>query len=158
MTAEQEKKWIKQLAESINEQDDRTDLICEMANKLKDETKLPMNIWIDEAGSYIDGRHSKRIKFQLDKARKFNTHNCGAMDLDGNIHPDTLKLKDLKTQDIDALRNFIHNNRYALDKVADQDVFLYQIWPDMIKGGVMASENEISILNRKVDDLMATEK
>ena len=158
MTAEQEKKWIKQLAESINEQDDRTDLICEMANKLKDETKLPMNIWIDEAGSYIDGRHSKRVKFQLDKARKFNPHNCGAMDLDGNIHPDTLKLKELKKQDIDALRNFIHNNRYVLEKVADQDVFLYQIWPDMIKGGVMASENEISILNQKVDDLMATEK
>lgn len=29
-------------------------LICEMSNKRKELTQLPMNIWIDEAMTYID--------------------------------------------------------------------------------------------------------
>lgn len=33
----------------------------EMANVLKMDTELPMNIWIDSEGAYIKGGHAKRI-------------------------------------------------------------------------------------------------
>ena len=33
---------------------DEATLVCEMANKHKSETLLPMNIWIDENQTYIN--------------------------------------------------------------------------------------------------------
>ena len=48
---------------------DEATLVCEMSNKSKAQTKLPMNIWIDENQTYIKGRHSKRVKFQLNHAK-----------------------------------------------------------------------------------------
>ena len=118
-------------------------LICEMSNKRKELTQLPMNIWIDEAMTYIDGGHSKRIKFQLDKGNKFNKHNCASMDLD-----------ELKSKDIEQVRNFVLNNKYVLEHVADEDIWLDEIWPSMIMGGEPASYEEISKLNLKVDELI----
>ena len=44
-----------------------SELVCEMVNKYKEETGLPMNIWIDETQTYVRGGQSKRIEFQLDK-------------------------------------------------------------------------------------------
>ena len=38
---------------------DEATLVCEMSNKRKAQTKLPMNIWIDENQTYIKGHHSK---------------------------------------------------------------------------------------------------
>ena len=129
-------------------------LVCEMANKWKAETLLPMNIWIDENRTYIRGRHSKRIKFQLNDSGKMNISDSGAMDLDGNIWPKNLDTGNLHQHQLTQLRNFVHNNRYALDKVADVLVPLFEIWPYMIKGGEIATEEEIQTLNNKVDELM----
>ena len=42
---------------------DEATLVCEMANKHKSETLLPMNIWIDENQTYIKDRHSKRVNY-----------------------------------------------------------------------------------------------
>ena len=129
-------------------------LICEMSNKRKELTQLPMNIWIDESMTYIDGGHSKRIKFQLDKGNKFNKHNCASMDLDGNIQPPNADLGELKSKDIEQVRNFVLNNKYVLEHVADEDIWLDEIWPSMIMGGEPASYEEISKLNLKVDELI----
>ena len=49
--------------------------LYEMANKWKNVTGFPMNIRIDENQSYLQGGHSKRIKFQLDGREKMNIHN-----------------------------------------------------------------------------------
>ena len=129
-------------------------LICEMSNKRKELTQLPMNIWIDESMTYIDGGHSKQIKFQLDKGNKFNKHNCASMDLDGNIQPPNADLGELKSKDIEQVRNFVLNNKYVLEHVADEDIWLDEIWPSMIMGGEPASYEEISKLNLKVDELI----
>ena len=56
---------------------DEATLVCEMANKNKSETLLPMNIWIDENQTYIKGRHSKRVKFQLDHGNRINLSRFG---------------------------------------------------------------------------------
>ena len=132
-------------------------LLCGMgANKWQEETQLPMNIWIDEVQSYVNGGHPKRIKFQLDKSSKLNPRTFGSMDLNGGLHPSNLDIGELHTGDLTQLRNFVHNNRYALEHIADQEVRIYQIWSDIIKGGEMASDEAIAALNRKVDEIMAS--
>ena len=133
---------------------DEATLVCEMANKSKAQTKLPMNIWIDENQTYIKGRHSKRVKFQLNHANRINLHAFGSMDLDGNLHPDDLDIGELSKDDIKQLRNFVINNKYALEHVADNDIWLDEIWPSIIKGGETASFEEIQKLNLKVDELI----
>lgn len=130
-----------------------TAFVCEMANKYKEESLLPMNIWIDEARSYVRDGRGKRVWFQLDTTEDLEVDNTGSMDLDGKVHLSSTGIRQLKERDLAALRNFVHNNRYALERVADQKVRLYRIWPDMIKGGVLASEAAINALNAKVDRL-----
>ena len=139
--------WIE-----IDNSVDESKLVCEMSNKRKDLTHLPMNIWIDEAQTYLDGGHSKRVKFQLDTWNKFNKHNLGSMDLDGNLH--CSDIGELSVSDINQLRNFVLNNKYALDKIADNDIWIDEIWGSMIMGGEPASYSDIQKLNLKVDELM----
>ena len=131
---------------------DESELVCGMSNKRKDLTHLPMNIWIDEAQTYLDGGHSKRVKFQLDTVNKFNKHNIGSMDLDGNLH--CSDIGELSVSDINQLRNFVLNNKYALDKIADNDIWIDEIWGSMIMGGEPASYSDIQKLNLKVDELI----
>ena len=133
---------------------DEATLVCEMANKNKAQTQLPMNIWIDENQTYIKGRHSKRVKFQLNHANRINLHAFGTMDLDGNLHPSNLDLGELSQDDIKQLRNFVLNNKYALAHVADNDLWLDEIWPSIILGGEPASFEEIQKLNLTVDELI----
>ena len=131
---------------------DESMLVCEMANKNKAQTQLPMNIWIDENQTYVRGRHSKRVKFQLDHGNRMNLSRSGSMDLDGNLH--CTDIGELSQDDIKALRNFVLNNKDALDHIADNDIWLDEIWPDIIKGGEPASFEEIQKLNLKVDELV----
>jgi hypothetical protein len=131
---------------------DEATLVCEMSNKRKAQTKLPMNIWIDENQTYIKGRHSKRVKFQLDHGNRMNLSRVGTMDLDGNLHCEDIG--ELSQEDINALRNFVLNNKTALEHVADNDIWLDEIWPSIILGGEPASFEEIQKLNLKVNELI----
>ena len=38
--------------------------LTEFATLRKKHTKLPVNIWVDDAGTYLNSGHFKRIKFQ----------------------------------------------------------------------------------------------
>ena len=140
---------------TVHENNKDESFIYEMANKWQEETNLPMNIWIDETQSYLKGKHSKRLKFQLDTSEKMKSDELGEMDMDGNIHPENLKMTKLSGKDITKLRNFVHNNRYALEYIADMDVHLHQIWNDMIMGGDLATDEQIKRLNAKVDKVLA---
>ena len=131
---------------------DEATLVYERANKNKAQTQLPMNIWIDENQTYIRGRHSKMVKFQLDHGNRMNLSRFGTMDLDGNLH--CQDIGELSQDDTNALRNFVLNNKVALEHVADNDIWLDDIWPSIIKGGEPASFEEIQKLNLKVDELI----
>ena len=63
-------------------------------------------------------------------------------------------MRELGKSDIEMLRNFVLNNQRALEHVADNDIWLDDIWPDIIKGGEPASFEEIQKLNLKVDELI----
>lgn len=139
----------------VHEQKTDESFIYEMSNKWQEETGLPMNIWIDESQWYLQGGYSKRLKFQLDTSDRLKKDELGEMDMDGNIHPENLKIPKLSGKDITKLRNFVHNNRYALEYIADMDVRLYQIWNNMIMGGEPATGARIKQLNDKVDKVLA---
>lgn len=135
-------------------------LVCEMANKWQDETLLPMIIWIDETKSYVRGHHSKRVKFQLNTSDNLNIDNLGSMDLNGVVQEPTekRKLRRLGNKNLEQLRNFILNNKYALENIADMKIHLGQIWNYMIMGGAAATEDKIEELNAKVDEIIDRRK
>ena len=64
----------------------------------------------------------------------------------------------MSAKDVEQLRNFVHNNRYALEHIADTEIWISQIWGYMIMGGERASDEAIAALNRKVDEIMASSK
>lgn len=60
--------------------------LYEMATLRKKDSKLPVNLYIDDSLSYQRGGHSKRIKFQTDKGDRPNTRsNFSSMTLDGEV-------------------------------------------------------------------------
>ena len=65
-----------------------------------------------------------------------------------------MDIEELSTSDIKQLRNFVLNNKYMLEHVADAELWLDDIWPYVILGGETASFEEISNLNLKVDELI----
>ena len=54
--------------------------------------------------------------------------------------------------EIDSIRNFVVNNAYALDKVADQLMWLDEFWNIRIRGGEKAADEEIRELKNKTDE------
>ena len=134
-------------------EDTVTMLLTEMANKWKSHTGLPMNIWIDERQTYKLGKHSKRIKFQLDTSNKLHPENQASMDLHGIVHNYDYSRSELSERDIRDLRTWVLNNRVALDLVADMLVPLDDIFPYMIKGSEPASEDKLNELKRRCEEL-----
>ena len=86
------------------------------------------------------------------------------MTLDGKI-PDKVwnKIKQNKEFAISgaeriAVSNFVVNNSYALDKVADQLLWLDEFWEIFIKGGEEASAEDIAKLKNKTDEYVKKHK
>ena len=113
-----------------------------MANIYQDETDLPVNIWIDTAKEYISGKHAKRIKFQTNTGGNIGGQPTCPMMLNGEIPPKILKRNNIDTQFISAVRNFVLNNRFALEKAADELIRDSEFKQIMIKSGEIASTEE----------------
>lgn len=132
---------------------DTEDIILSMANRRKFQTGLPVNIWIDEKKGYIAGGHGKRIKFQTTYANGWVNQGEASMNLKGEVIPDTYDKtsSELSIRDIREISNFVKNNAYALDKVADGYIFMDQFDDVMIKGGELASEEVVNLQKTLVD-------
>ena len=119
----------------------------------KRRTGLPMNIAIDDGYAYdIQHLPFKQVAFQMDTDDRGNMDNWNAMGLDGTLcNPD---IGDLQEHEMVQLRNFVRNNRYALEHIAENDLFSDQIADDLILGGEAASEEAIVSLKRKVDEII----
>lgn len=126
----------------------------ELSNKWKKHTGLPMNIWIDETATYKKGKHSKRIKFQLNTSEKLQPNNLGVMDLDGKLRTELPLKCSLSNKQLDELRNFIENNREALELVADMKISLDDIFSYMIKGGKKGTKEDINNLHKRIEKLI----
>ena len=58
---------------------------------------------------------------------------------------------EVSTKDLRQVSNYVLNNSYALDKVADEEIFMEDYDEISIKGGKLASEEEIDNLIKEVD-------
>lgn len=118
----------------------------EMATLRKRDSKLPVNVWIDDSLAYKRGKHGKRIKFQADYGDKPNTRSCFAsMNLNGEVIEKTKQKKGYKLQarDEKAISNFVLNNKECLELISDMELD----WADfkqylMITGPDLASKEE----------------
>ena len=57
---------------------------------------------------------------------------------------------EVSTKDLRQVSNYVLNNSYALDKVADEEIFMEDYDEISIKGGKLASEKEIDNLIKEV--------
>ena len=122
--------------------------------KEKEYTGLPMNIAIDDGYAYdLQQLPFKQVAFQMDTDENLNKDNWNAMGLDGTLcDPD---IGELEESDLTQLRNFVRNNRYVLERIAENDLYSDQIANDLILGGEAASGEAVAGLNRKVDDVIS---
>lgn len=130
----------------------------EMAIRWQEDTGLPMIVWIDEAQSCCRDGLGSVVKFQLDTSSRPHKAHLGSMDLDGNILESKTTIRGLSENELIQLRNFVRNNKHALRRIADMEIHVGQIWPDIIKGGEPATDEQIAALNAKVEELVASNK
>ena len=112
-----------------------------------------VNIAIDDGYAYdLQQLPFKQVAFQMDTDENLNKDNWNAMGLDGTLcDPDICELEE---SDLTQLRNFVRNNRYVLERIAENDLYSDQIANDLILGGEAASGEAVAGLNRKVDDVI----
>lgn len=114
----------------------------------KYKTELPVNVLIDENGAYrLTGENEKFVLFQLNGKDKSIDQPMGTMYLSGELKDDLCYDKD----EIEKVRNFVINNSYAIEKVADQDLFMDQFEKVLIKGGKIVSRSRIDIFKQETD-------
>ena len=120
----------------------------------KEYTGLPMNVAIDDGYAYdVQQLPFKQVAFQMDTDEYGNMDNWNAMGMDGTLCDPNIS--ELQEGDLAQLRNFVRNNRYALERIAENDLFSDQIENDLIMGGGAASEEALSELKRKADEIIA---
>lgn len=129
--------------------------LTEMATLRKERSKLPVNIYIDDAGTYLNSGHFKRIKFQKDYGQKPLTRSFATMTLDGIVIESTMKENKVSKQDIEMIRNFVLNNRECLSEIADFNLdftdFLNYL---MIPGGKVANEEEKEVQKKLLKNFL----
>ena len=80
--------------------------------------------------------------------------NWNAMGLDGTLCDPGIG--ELQESDMVQLRNFVRNNRYVLERIAENDLYSEdQIASQLILGGAAASEEAVAELKRKADEIIA---
>lgn len=133
--------------------------LFEMANYYKEDLDLPVNVWLDEGETYKLGKHGKRIKFQINYMDKIREEYMCPMELNGEIpykiYKKVSKFKDweISTRDLERIRNFVINNSYALDFLADQKIRRKQFDNLVIKGGNFASDEEVDEQIKLVNEI-----
>lgn len=117
--------------------------LLDMATLRKKDTKLPVNIWVDDAGTYLNSGHCKRIKFQKDYGNSPVTNSFAIMKLSGEIVQNTLEGNKISSKDIEKIRNFVSNNFAILDELSDANISIFEFRELMIPSGEKASIEEI---------------
>jgi len=107
-------------------------LIKEMATLRKTDSNLPMDIWVDEGGTYQG--HAPRIKFRASREQR-NTREFSSMIL---TNPPTIENypqhPDINSKDIELLKSFVIMNMDLLLKLANGEIdYRTQFLPNMKK-------------------------
>lgn len=133
-------------------------VLYEMATLRKKDSKLPVNLYIDDSFSYQRGSHSKRIKFQTDKDDRPNTRsNFSSITLDGGIVESTLpRSMELSSKDIQKISNFVKNNSNCLLLVSDMEMDFSDFKSYfMIEGSDLISNEQKEKLQNEVNEYLS---
>jgi len=111
------------IEEIIKNQNNDDNNIFEMATLRKSKSNLPVNLYLDDSGSYLRGGHSPRIKFQANKGDHPNTRGIISMTIsdDPEIPIDDYKNKtrELDESDIVQIKKFVILNKDNLLRLCD---------------------------------------
>ena len=97
--------------------------LSEMATLRKERSGLPVNIYLDDSGSWSRSGHWKRIKFQPDTNNHPDTRNMIPMSISDD--PEIL-VRDarmsLSSSEIEEIKSFVRNNKEILLKLSDSEI------------------------------------
>lgn len=113
---------------------DSGDSLFEMACLRKNKTGLPVNIYVDDSGAWKESGHANRIKFQRDKGDRPITRDMIPMSIEDNPRilvqsPDM----ELSASDIDAVKQFIRDNRILLEKLGNTEIDIEDFIREMVR-------------------------
>jgi hypothetical protein len=101
--------------------------ITEMATLRKKDSGLPVNLYLDDIGSWSKSGHWKRIKFQPDTGDRPVTVNMIPMSIEDN--PQIL-LKNAKislnAKQVEEIKTFVRNNKVLLLQLADAKISILE--------------------------------
>ena len=116
---------IRKMIDILSEDD-----LFEMSNIRKNESGLPMNIYVSSGGS-VNHQHGPRIKVMPTSANNMNPHQTVSVMLKQNItSDDVVGYSQLSSDDLSEIRNYINLNYETL----------IQYWEDTISTAEMISK------------------
>lgn len=97
----------------------------EMATLRKSRSGLPVNLYLDDSGSYLDGGHGPRIKFQPDKGNSPNTRSMIPMTISDEptipLRNYQSRLDGVGSNDISLIMLFVIANKENLLRLCDRN-------------------------------------
>lgn len=97
----------------------------EMATLRKSHSGLPVNLYLDDSGSYPDGGHGPRIKFQHDKGNSPNTRSMIPMTISDDptipLRNYQSRLDGVGSEDISLIMSFVIANKENLLRLCDRN-------------------------------------
>lgn len=111
----------------------------EMTTLRKARSGLPVNIYLDDCGSYLNGGHGPRIKFQPDKGDCPNTRSVIHMTISDEP---TIPIKNYQSllngvgsNDISLIMSFVIANKTNLLRLCDcnDDYDIFNFLEDMVR-------------------------
>ena len=118
-------KFIKRIDSEVLDEDEE---LFEMSNVRKIDTRLPVNIWLDDHGVSRNNTHNlPRIKFQANKADKVNGKGI-PISID-KVKPEILidnykDFTELNNYEIGQVKNFIIRNYDLSMKYWNQEIYI----------------------------------
>ena len=133
----------------------KNDEIFCMAKLLPKKSDLNTILYLDDAATYKNSGHWKRIKFQHDKDI-VDPRNWCPMDFEGNVRNNKGKYNiKISLDEIKRISNFVRNNIYALNALCDVMNFdLNDFISVMIPDGNIASEEAKLKQKEAVDEIL----
>ena len=111
----------------------------EMVTLRKARSGLPVNIYLDDSGSYIEGGHGPRIKFQPNKGNSPNTHTMIPMTISDSpeilIDNYNTMLDGVRNDDISLIKFFVILNKTNLLRLCDcnDEYDFFDFLSDMVR-------------------------
>ena len=111
---------IRKVERMVAESSNKTKLLNEMATLRQEDSRLPMDIWLDEGATYIG--HAPRIKFRASREQR-NTRQYSSMIISNNPTIENFpKNSPIKRKDIQRLKKFVLDNLDLLLKLANGEI------------------------------------